>query len=580
MSYRALYRVWRPQRFDELVGQPVISKTLKNAIMTKQVSHAYLFAGPRGTGKTSTAKILAKAVNCPHQKDGEPCNKCHLCQAITKGELDDVIEIDAASNNGVDEIRNIRDKARYAPTQAPYKVYIIDEVHMLSTGAFNALLKTLEEPPAHVIFIMATTEPQKIPATIISRIQRFNFRRIPTAEILQRLEQILKHDQCKYDEKGLQVIAQSAEGGMRDALSILDEVLSYGKDQVTYKNVLQVTGQVTQELLAKYVQAIFKHDVKPALMIVQKLLQNGKDANQFVETLINYAQDLLLYQQSPEMLKRQELGIVDQHFTKMAQTIPAEWLYQAIEQTSSIEQQMRFTVHPEVYLEVLTVRIANLSAAHSAIAQKLAKLTQQVQDLKKQLQTVKEAAKQRPVAAPVHSQAKAAASHPSAPEPPVHHHNDVPVRLEQVNAVLQGATAEDLQEMKQAWRQVMRTLPMTQKAILDVAKPVAASKKGLVVAFAYDFFYERAMENHELVKALQMGLDQIIGRLPQVALVPNSQWPKISQQFLAQRNQPTATSSQAQPKESQADSEVAKATSQAVKWLGPNIKPYLKIKKD
>lgn len=203
MGYQALYRVWRPQRFADLVGQQMVTKTLRNALSTGQTTHAYLFTGPRGTGKTSAAKIFAKALNCHHQKDGEPCNKCETCQAITAGRLNDVIEIDAASNNGVEEIRDIRDKAKYAPTQADYKVYIIDEVHMLSTGAFNALLKTLEEPPKNVVFILATTEPHKIPATIISRTQRFDFKRIEVTAILERMEYILDEKEISYQPEAL-----------------------------------------------------------------------------------------------------------------------------------------------------------------------------------------------------------------------------------------------------------------------------------------------------------------------------------------------------------------------------------------
>lgn len=222
MSYQALYRVWRPQTFEDLVGQDMITKTLKNALATKQTTHAYLFAGPRGTGKTSCAKLFAKALNCPNQVNGDPCNECEICKAITAGRLNDVIEIDAASNNGVEEIRDIRDKVKYAPTQADYKVYIIDEVHMLSTSAFNALLKTLEEPPANVVFILATTDPHKIPATIISRTQRFDFKRITSGAILERMEYILKQKQFEYDEQALNVIARAAEGGcaMRSAFWI------------------------------------------------------------------------------------------------------------------------------------------------------------------------------------------------------------------------------------------------------------------------------------------------------------------------------------------------------------------------
>ena len=287
MSYQALYRVWRPQTFEDLVGQDMITKTLKNALATKQTTHAYLFAGPRGTGKTSCAKLFAKALNCPNQVNGDPCNACEICKAITAGRLNDVIEIDAASNNGVEEIRDIRDKVKYAPTQADYKVYIIDEVHMLSTSAFNALLKTLEEPPANVVFILATTDPHKIPATIISRTQRFDFKRITSGAILERMEYILKQKQFEYDEKALNVIARAAEGGMRDALSILDQVLSFGDNKVTLDNALLVTGSVTRENLIKYLSQVQNHETVAGLQTIHAILDEGKDSKRPLEDLIN-----------------------------------------------------------------------------------------------------------------------------------------------------------------------------------------------------------------------------------------------------------------------------------------------------
>ena len=231
MAYQALYRKWRPRTFDSVVGQEAITDTLKNAIIRNKVSHAFLFAGPRGTGKTSCAKIFAKALNCLNLQDGEPCNECENCKAADSGAMPDIIEIDAASNNGVDEIREIRDKVKYAPTQGKYKVYIIDEVHMLSIGAFNALLKTLEEPPEHVVFILATTELQKVPATIISRTQRYNFKRISKQNLVDRMKFILEQENIPYEDSALQVIAQVADGGMRDSLSILDQLLSFEKER-------------------------------------------------------------------------------------------------------------------------------------------------------------------------------------------------------------------------------------------------------------------------------------------------------------------------------------------------------------
>ena len=278
MSYQALYRVWRSQRFADIVGQQAITQTLKNAIKQDQISHAYLFTGPRGTGKTSAAKIFAKAVNCPHQKDGEPCNECEICRSITQGTLDDVIEMDAASNNGVDEVRLIRDRANYAPTQAKYKVYIIDEVHMLSTGAFNALLKTLEEPKKNVIFILATTEVHKIPATIISRTQRFDFKRIGIPEISEHLAYILDQEQVAYDQEALQLIARCAEGGMRDALSILDQAIAYHPEHIDLQTAMSVTGSLSDEVMAQLLTYCEKQEIAQALTAVKELLQAGKEA--------------------------------------------------------------------------------------------------------------------------------------------------------------------------------------------------------------------------------------------------------------------------------------------------------------
>ena len=251
--YQALYRKYRSQTFGQLVGQQVVATTLRQAVEQGKISHAYLFSGPRGTGKTSVAKIFAKAMNCPNQKDGEPCNDCYICQAITEGSLEDVIEIDAASNNGVDEIRDIRDKSTYAPSLAKHKVYIIDEVHMLSTGAFNALLKTLEEPTENVVFILATTELHKIPATILSRVQRFEFKSIKTQDIIGHIEWILEQEGIDFEQEGVQIIARRAEGGMRDALSILDQALSLTQEnRLTTDIAEEITGSISMGALDAY----------------------------------------------------------------------------------------------------------------------------------------------------------------------------------------------------------------------------------------------------------------------------------------------------------------------------------------
>jgi len=542
--YRALYRVWRPQRFDEIVGQQMITQTLKNAIMTHQTSHAYLFTGPRGTGKTSAAKIFAKAINCHHLVDGEPCNECESCQAITKGQMNDVIEIDAASNNGVEEIRDIRDKAKYAPTQADYKVYIIDEVHMLSTGAFNALLKTLEEPPANVIFILATTEPHKIPLTIISRTQRFDFRRITAKDSYERMVYILQQKNVDYDEKALRVIAQAAEGGMRDALSILDQVISFGDNTVTLEDALMVTGSVTKKLLADYVEEVTSHVTKPALETMRQILQEGKDANRFIEDLISYMRDVLLYQQAPEMVDSVAMGEDDQRFADFAKQIDAEVLYQMIKTLNDVQQQMRFTTHPDVYLEVLTVKLSQLetgkpitrteaAAATNPADPTIQKLAAKVDQLQSELTTLKTTGGSAAVAKPARAR--------STTGPVVKK-----VNVSQIYPILGAATKDDLLKVRDVWADLMSILSVTQRALMHVAKPVAASGEGVVVAFDYAFLYQKAIDDQVLMDALGNGLDRLMGQAPKIVCVPKEQWPELRKDYLT-THQPEGAATQQAP---------------------------------
>lgn len=534
MSYQALYRVWRPQRFDDLVGQQIVTRTLKNAIITHQISHAYLFAGPRGTGKTSAAKIFAKAVNCHHSKDGEPCNECEICKAITNGQLNDVIEIDAASNNGVEEIRDIRDKAKYAPTQADYKVYIIDEVHMLSTGAFNALLKTLEEPPTNVIFILATTEPHKIPLTIISRVQRFDFRRISAEDAFNRMKYILNQKKVTYDEKALWVIANAAEGGMRDALSILDQVLSFSDNEVKLDDALLVTGSVTKQLLKKYFLEISKHEGATALDTMKDILDEGKDGQRFIEDLISFIRDILLYQESPSLISVESTGLKKEDFEEIVQLASSETLYQMIDELNNIQEEMRFTTHPDVYLEVLTIKLAqiepqkNVQSAPAVSADTNTEATKTIEKLQQEIQQLQQTVKQlqnTPVKAsrPIPQQQN---------EQPRVQQKKVQVNLNKIYPVLENATRQDLINVRELWGDMLNLLSVPQRSLLHVSQPVAASAGGIIVAFDYPFLFQQAADDTTLLENMENALQRLTGNERQVVFVPKDKWPKIRQDFI------------------------------------------------
>lgn len=552
MSYQALYRVWRPQRFDEIAGQQAITQTLKNALIQGKTSHAYLFTGPRGTGKTSAAKIFAKAINCPNLKDGEPCNTCETCRAITKGQLNDVIEIDAASNNGVEEIRDIRDKAKYAPTVADYKVYIIDEVHMLSTGAFNALLKTLEEPPQNVIFILATTEPHKIPLTIISRTQRFDFKRISLQAIIARMTYILEQEEIRFEPESLQIVARAAEGGMRDALSILDQAISYGEDTVTVENALSVTGSLTQEKLVDYFSAILHHDTEKGLSLLQEILAEGKDAARFVEDMILFSRDLLVYQQAPAKSEILETARVDETFTAMSQEISNTALYETIKILNETQREMKLTNHADVYLEVATVKLTQMQAntasplpteEKAADSQKVQQLESELQALKQQLQTLSVQQSQTTAARPAKRAPKKAANGAFKPN------------VSAIYKVLGVATKQNLLQLRDVWPDLLDMLSVTQRAVMKASTPVAASPEGLIVSFDYDILCQKAASDENLVQAIGSYLNRLIGYAPQMITVTAEQWPMIRSDYLKHHKEEIQSRTKAEstdhPKEAQ-----------------------------
>ena len=563
MAYQALYRKWRPQKFEDMVGQTAVTKTLKNAIIHHKTSHAYLFTGPRGTGKTSAAKIFAKAINCLNPQDGEPCNECLLCKGITEGTIGDVIEIDAASNNGVEEIRDIRDKARYAPTQATYKVYIIDEVHMLSTGAFNALLKTLEEPPKNVIFILATTEPHKIPATIISRTQRFDFRRITNDEIIQRLRYILEQEEIAYEEEALSVIARCANGGMRDALSLLDQVISFSDDKVSFEQAIQVSGSLTDDLMIEFVRLLTQQQAQAALLQLQDLLLLGKEASRLIEEWLEFSRDLLVAKQTGDMIGRSEA------FVAFAKEVEEAFLYRFMDALNQTQQEMRFTTKPTISLEVFTIKMAQpvvaiAGQAAPANQEYVSQLEQQLQSLQQQMsQLLQGQGVVAPKKAPSTPQAKSSTYKPNIGE---------------VYKVLDAATRKDLIFIRELWGDLLQMLSTTQRALLKASEPVAASPNGFVLKFDYEILCQRAQESVELHEDIARHCQTLAQYPGNFVSVTGEQWAQIRQDYLRDKKEKQeaegvthATEMEEQPTDEEEKNEVEQLVQNTIDLFGEEI---------
>lgn len=360
MSYMALYRKWRPDEFEEVKGQEHVVTTLKNQIIHDRVGHAYLFCGTRGTGKTTVAKLFAKAVNCEHPlEDGSPCNECVACKAISAGNSLNVIEIDAASNNGVDNIRDIRDEVQYSPTEGKYKVYIIDEVHMLSIGAFNALLKTLEEPPSYVIFILATTEAHKIPITILSRCQRYDFRRISVEIIYERLSELLKREGVEAEEKAVRYVAKAADGSMRDALSLLDQCIAFYLGQkLTYENVLEVLGAVDVEVFNELMRHVAANETMPALKVIDEIVWQGRELTQFVTDFTWYMRNLLLLKSSDSVNDQLDISAENlESMRQVAESVEMDSLMRYVRVFSEMSNQIRYATQKRVTLELAIIKL-------------------------------------------------------------------------------------------------------------------------------------------------------------------------------------------------------------------------------
>ncbi|MBO5131427.1 MAG: DNA polymerase III subunit gamma/tau [Romboutsia sp.] len=357
--HKALYRAYRPQNFEDVVGQEHIIRTLKNQIENNNVGHAYLFSGTRGTGKTSTAKIFARAVNCENSTNQEPCNECEVCKDILNDNIMDVVEIDAASNNSVDDIRELRENVKYSPTKAKYKVYIIDEVHMLSQGAFNALLKTLEEPPSYIIFILATTEPHKIPATILSRCQRFDFKRVTVKDMTARMQKICNEENIVVEDKALNLVARNSQGALRDALSILDQCISFGDNKIEYKDVVELLGTVNVEQLFELAKCIIEQDTRQSLQILNEFVIWGKDIRNLINDLIDHFRNLMVCKVSSDL--EEIISLPEETIEQLklqAKYVDINDLIRILNILSTTQDQMRSSSNPRILAEVTMMKIA------------------------------------------------------------------------------------------------------------------------------------------------------------------------------------------------------------------------------
>ena len=383
MAYKALYRTYRPQRFEDVIGQDVIVKTLQNAIANGKITHAYLFSGPRGTGKTTVARILAKALNCSYGTDNEPCNECTSCKEIMEGNNPDVIEIDAASNNGVDEIREIREKVKFLPGESKYKVYIIDEVHMLTTSAFNALLKTLEEPPKHVIFILATTEPQKVLPTILSRCQRYDFKSLTVNEIEESILKVAKEENVNISKEAVVAIAESAEGGMRDALSYLDQAISLSEDEVTVEDVNSVTGNLSYDKIIELAKCFEDKRISEALKIVNELLNLGKEVNKIIVSMLQFYRDILLYK-TVDTSEYSKYIFEKDSFKELASRIDEKRIFYYVEVLSETQNKLRLSTTPHIFLEVALIKMINVSESDLNLIDRVKSLQEKIDLLEKQ----------------------------------------------------------------------------------------------------------------------------------------------------------------------------------------------------
>ena len=548
MAYRALYRACRPQSFETVAGQKHVTQTLKNAIKENKISHAYLFCGPRGTGKTSIAKILAKAINC-NSEDDRPCNQCPNCLAITKGEHPDIIEIDAASNNGVDEVRDLIDKVKYAPINGKYKVYIIDEVHMMSTGAFNALLKTLEEPPAHVVFVLATTEPQKILPTIISRCQRFDFTKISIRDIVEYLEMVLNKEGVQFETEALEIIAQLAEGGMRDSLSILEQCLAFSGKTLTVEDVNNVYGIISTANKIHFVLQLLRKDMASVLKNISRMNENGTDIKRLTFDLIQILKDVVIYKNTnmAELL----FLLDDENINQISPYITVEECFEYIDILTNAMQRYKEVSDAKIYFEIACIKICNKVLVQNKETIEEVKDIKIVDELKKD-EKVEIEVKEKIVTK------EEKTPYQEVEEPIIHDYqdepeseeveeddegviiqkeegNDIEIEMNDILNILVQADRRILENNQSKWQMVKRYTANINTAkyatmLLD-CQPVAASKGGLILACDY-LPVANNLNNSQHYFGIKDFISNLLGEEYEYIAVTKTNWMEIRNNFI------------------------------------------------
>ena len=490
MAYTALYRKWRPACFEDVKGQDLIVRTLKNQIISGRIGHAYLFCGTRGTGKTTIAKIFAKAVNCQHPVNGSPCNECAVCQSIASGASMNVVEIDAASNNGVDNIREIRDEVKYSPTEGNYRVYIIDEVHMLSTGAFNALLKTLEEPPPYVIFILATTEVHKIPITVLSRCQRYDFRRINNDVIAAQIEYLLKEEKVEAEPAAIRYVAKAADGSMRDALSLLEQCISfYYGQKLTYENVLDVLGAVDTGIFSQLLREIIEKDVTGCIHLMDEIVAQGRDLGQFVTDFTWYMRNLLLVQTSEHAQDALDMSAESLRLLKEeAEMIDIDTLMRYIRICSELTSNIRYASSKRVLIELAFIKLMK-----PAMESDLESLKERIQDLETRIENGVVAAAQKETSSIMDKNLEAPSESGEVIE-------------------LTEAEYEDYKQLNTDWNKIIGQQRNLVRGILRGTRLSYDKSKGLCILFT-DSFSEKMMNEQNRMDDLKQWLQQTYGKV-------------------------------------------------------------------